>query len=96
MEITCNNAEAADNPVQGRTLVRKGPKMPHTFILLRLLKSEMDQLELLRQLEIKLKMSAPCEHERIQQKIDLVMDEISILSRKIQDLKANRELATQS
>lgn len=70
--------------------------MPHTFMLLRLLKSEMNQLEDLRHLEIKLKAARPDEHEAIQQKIDLVMDEISRSSRKIQDLKANPALATQS
>jgi len=70
--------------------------VPHTFLLLRLLKSEMDQLDLLRELELKQKASLPSEQERIQHKIDLVMDEISQLTRKIQDLKAKREFATES
>jgi DNA-binding protein H-NS len=68
----------------------------HTFQLLRLLKSELHQLELLRRLEVKLKVATPEEKEHVQQEVDRAMEEIARLSKSIQALKANPSLATLS
>ena len=70
--------------------------MPRTFLLLRLLQSELHQLELLRRLEVKLKVVPPHEKARVQGEIDRAMEEVSVLSRKIQDLKSKMVLAPQS
>ncbi len=66
------------------------------FLLLRLVRSEMDRLEKLRQLEMKLLTAPPGAKPGIEWDIDAIVDEITQLSRAIQDLKANRSLAMQS
>ena len=64
-------------------------------MLLRLHRSEMDRLERLRQLEIELRTATPGEKPGIEQGINAAVDEITELSRAIQELRAQHSLATQ-
>jgi FtsZ-binding cell division protein ZapB len=64
--------------------------MPQRFLHLRLLRLEIDRLEELRRLEMKLLTAAPGDRSRVEQSINSVVDEITQLSRAIQELKANR------
>ncbi len=74
----------------------EGPPMPHTFLLLNLLRSELHHLELLRRLEVRLKVSPADEKARIQREIDRSMDQVAHLSKRIQKLKASPVLSHQS
>jgi FtsZ-binding cell division protein ZapB len=64
--------------------------MPQRFLHLRLLRLEIDRLEELRRLEMKLLTAAPGDRSRVEKSINSVVDEITQLSRAIQELKANR------
>jgi hypothetical protein len=70
--------------------------MPPRFLLSRLFRSEMDRLESLRQLEMQLQTAIPGDKPKIERCINAVVDEISHLSRAIQELRAQHSLAAQS
>ena len=69
--------------------------MPPTFMLLRLLRWEIDGLEKLGRLEMKLRTATWDDKPEIERKINAVMDEITQSSRAIQELKASHLMATQ-
>lgn len=70
--------------------------MPPRFLLSRLVRSEMGRLENLRQLEVRLRTANPGDKPKIEWCINGVVDEITRLSRAIQELRAQHSLATQS
>ncbi len=69
--------------------------MLQRFFLLKLLRSEADQLEKLRQSEKRLLNATPGDRPGIEQSIKAVVDEIAQLSRAIQEIKANPSSAAQ-
>ena len=70
--------------------------MPKRFLLLRLFRLEIDRLEKLRRLEMKLQTAPTGDKPCIERRINEAVDEITQLSRAIQELRAQHSPATQS
>ena len=70
--------------------------MAYSFKLLKLLKSEINQLESLRTLEVNLYSAPPAVKLTINRKIDVLMEEIALSNRMIRDYKASYSQGKQS
>jgi len=63
--------------------------MRFTFALLKLLRSEINQLDTLYRLEEDFRIATPAKRAEMKSKIDLVVDEIACSNKQISDLKAS-------